>query len=149
MSVSSLAYVLQPGHPRHALASKLLIPSFSHPTRIVTACTLALQLAMPNLRLPLFSDIRAANSSNQLCVRNTSEILFATIALTALALTHSTRLKKSVIIHKGYLGNAGKEARVGDVIVIFDGSDVPFVIRETRSDDDLRWKLVGECYLCG
>jgi hypothetical protein len=51
---------------------------------------------MPDLRLPLFSDIQAADSSNQLCVKNTSEIPFATIALTALALTHSTRLKKCV-----------------------------------------------------
>lgn len=53
------------------------------------------------------------------------------------------------IIHEGNLGKSDKEARVGDVVDIFDGSDVPFVIRKTRSDDGLRWKLVGECYLCG
>jgi hypothetical protein len=62
---------------------------------------------------------------------------------------YSTHCPELFIAHKGYLGKSGKEARVGDVVVIFDGSDVPFVIRETPSDDDVRWKLAGECYLCG
>ena len=62
---------------------------------------------------------------------------------------YSTHCPELFIAHKGYLSKSGKEARVGDVFVIFDGSDVPFVIRETPSDDYVRWKLAGECYLCG
>ena len=34
----------------------------------------------------------------------------------------------------------------GDVVVIFDGSDVPFVIRKMHRDDSVRLPLVGECY---
>jgi len=45
---------------------------------------------------------------------------------------YSTHCPELFIAHKGYLGKSGKEARVGDVVVIFDGSDVPFVIRETQ-----------------
>jgi hypothetical protein len=36
-----------------------------------------------------------------------------------------------------------------DVVVIFDGSDVPFVIRGTLCYECVRWKLVGECYVSG
>jgi hypothetical protein len=50
---------------------------------------------------------------------------------------------------KGYMGKAPSKADVGDVVVIFDGSEVPFVIRKTLHDDDVRWKLVGECYVDG
>ncbi|KAH6868095.1 heterokaryon incompatibility protein-domain-containing protein [Alternaria rosae] len=62
---------------------------------------------------------------------------------------------------KGYMGKALIAAH-GDVVVIFDGSDVPFVIRKMRRDDSAwlplveecydeigQWKLVGECHVDG
>jgi hypothetical protein len=46
---------------------------------------------------------------------------------------------------KGYFGLAPVDSRVGDVVCIFMGAQVPFVIRSCGSD----YQLVGEAYVHG
>jgi len=50
---------------------------------------------------------------------------------------------------KGYMGRAPKHTIIGDLVVIFDGGQVPFVLRQAHDSIDVRWKLVGECYVDG
>ena len=50
---------------------------------------------------------------------------------------------------KGYMGKAFSHVMVDDLVVIFDGCDVPFVIRKAHSDSGIHWKLVSECYVDG
>jgi len=50
---------------------------------------------------------------------------------------------------KGYIGKASRNAKVDDLVVIFDGGDVPFVLRKAYGDIDGQWKLVGECHVDG
>ena len=44
-----------------------------------------------------------------------------------------------------YIGLGPKGMRSGDLIALFEGARVPYVIRE----DDEGYKLVGECYVHG
>jgi len=75
----------------------------------------------------------------------------------------STRTKISSSIHSGfkggfgrricrteknYLGHAVWEAEEGDMIVLFLGADVPFLIRPDK-DEPGSYQLVGECYVHG
>jgi len=53
------------------------------------------------------------------------------------------------ITAKGYMGRARKDAMVNDLVVIFDGGHVPFVLRQAHDSIDVRWKLLGECYVDG
>ncbi|KAI1056841.1 hypothetical protein LB507_002391 [Fusarium sp. FIESC RH6] len=46
----------------------------------------------------------------------------------------------------GSMGLAGPGARTGDRVVYFPGSTDPFILRKR---DDMRWSLVGDCYLYG
>jgi len=50
---------------------------------------------------------------------------------------------------KGYMGRAPKHTMVDDLVVIFDGSQVPFVLRQAHDSIDVRWKLIGECHVNG
>jgi len=50
---------------------------------------------------------------------------------------------------KGYIGRAPKHVMVDDLVVIFDGGSVPFVLRQAHDSIDVRWKLLGECYVDG
>jgi len=50
---------------------------------------------------------------------------------------------------KGYMGRAPKQVMVDDLVVIFDGGSVPFVLRQAHDSIDVRWKLIGECYVDG
>ncbi|KAF8189754.1 heterokaryon incompatibility protein-domain-containing protein [Pholiota molesta] len=50
------------------------------------------------------------------------------------------------ITRRGFLGLTPDTARAGDLICVFQGGDVPFVVRP-KSDDE--WELVGECYIYG
>ena len=45
---------------------------------------------------------------------------------------------------KGYLGVGPEEAREGDLICIFLGGEVPFVL---RTDGHGHYRLIGECYV--
>jgi len=48
---------------------------------------------------------------------------------------------------KGYMGRAPKHTMVDDLVVTFDGGQVPFVLRQAHDRNQVRWKLVGECYV--
>ena len=50
---------------------------------------------------------------------------------------------------KGYMGKAPKHTMVDDLVVIFDGGQVPFVLRQVHDSIDVRWKLIGECHVNG
>ncbi|KAH7076444.1 heterokaryon incompatibility protein-domain-containing protein [Paraphoma chrysanthemicola] len=51
---------------------------------------------------------------------------------------------------KGYMGRGPDSTRQGDKVVIFDGAETPFLLREIGGDADTkRYKLVGDCYLQG
>jgi hypothetical protein len=46
----------------------------------------------------------------------------------------------------GYLGSISTYATIGDIIVLFRGASVPFVVRPIGANS---YKLIGECYLIG
>ena len=50
---------------------------------------------------------------------------------------------------EGYMGKIPEDTEIDDLVVIFDGSEVPFVIRKAHGDSSKGWKLVGECYVDG
>jgi hypothetical protein len=52
--------------------------------------------------------------------------------------------KRFCITEDGYYGMVPQPARVGDVICVFQGAAVPFVMRHA---DKGRYTLVGECYV--
>ena len=52
--------------------------------------------------------------------------------------------RKVFVSDKGHVGWAPDEARLGDVLCIFDGSSMPFCLRATTSG---AWMLVGACYV--
>jgi len=47
---------------------------------------------------------------------------------------------------KGYLGWLCDAGEAGDIVCIFAGSNVPYLL---RPDDDGYYKLIGECYIQG
>jgi hypothetical protein len=55
--------------------------------------------------------------------------------------------RRFAITERGLLGLVASDAQVGDCICIFQGVQVPFVLRQ-RPNSDL-YNLVGECYLQG
>lgn len=54
---------------------------------------------------------------------------------------------KFVVTKRGFAGVVPALTRVGDTVAVMKGGCVPFVLRE--SGDGERWRLVGECYVCG
>ncbi|KAH7629963.1 heterokaryon incompatibility protein-domain-containing protein [Sordaria sp. MPI-SDFR-AT-0083] len=66
--------------------------------------------------------------------------------------THHTRIsdKRSpyVTATKGYLGMAPRRSKVGDVVVIFCGDRIPYVIR-LKGNGDNTYTFVGEAYCDG
>jgi hypothetical protein len=57
-----------------------------------------------------------------------------------------TRCRILCLTEQGYLAWVPDAARKGDLIYVFLGADVPFVVRPTG---DGLYKLVGECYIHG
>jgi hypothetical protein len=60
--------------------------------------------------------------------------------------------RRFFVTEKGYFGLAPKDAQVGDRIAILFGSDVPFILRqskplENRSGSKTSWKIIGEAYV--
>lgn len=47
---------------------------------------------------------------------------------------------------QGYVGLAPDSAEIGDIMVIFLGAKLPYVLRQTS---DSRWRVVGEAYIHG
>ena len=51
---------------------------------------------------------------------------------------------------KGYFGLGPKWTKQHDKVVIFDGAETPFLLRNTAvGEDSAGWNLVGDCYLDG
>jgi hypothetical protein len=61
------------------------------------------------------------------------------------SLTVISRNRKLALTRRGYLSLVPGSAEPGDVIVILDGGDTPFVIRKREEN----WELLGECYVHG
>ncbi|KAH8682947.1 heterokaryon incompatibility protein-domain-containing protein [Tricladium varicosporioides] len=57
--------------------------------------------------------------------------------------------RRVAITEKGFLGLVLADAEVEDRICIFDGVQVPFVLRQDANSGSKGWHLVGECYLQG
>jgi hypothetical protein len=49
---------------------------------------------------------------------------------------------------KYFLGLVPADTQIGDLICIFEGGQVPFVLRKSSSEDN-NYSLIGECYLQG
>jgi hypothetical protein len=49
----------------------------------------------------------------------------------------------------GSLGLCPANAKVGDMIVVFHGGNVPFLLRNSDSNSDRTYELIGECYVDG
>ena len=60
-------------------------------------------------------------------------------------LNHSRKLCWT---RNGYLGLAPMSAKVGDIICVFAGGRVPYVIRETQ-DGSIYFNFIGDCYVHG
>lgn len=54
--------------------------------------------------------------------------------------------KRPLLSRIGYVGMGPKDTRSGDVIVIFGGASLPFIVRPV---EDGKFRLVGECYCDG
>jgi hypothetical protein len=50
----------------------------------------------------------------------------------------------------GYMGLGNRYLKIGDRVVIFDGTQTPFVLRSaSTSASEQEWTMVGDCYLDG
>lgn len=57
-----------------------------------------------------------------------------------------TSERSFIITDHGFLGMAPDDSKPGDVVCVFQGGEVPFVLRPKEND---QWELIGECYLHG
>ena len=58
--------------------------------------------------------------------------------------------RKLVTTERGFVGMALETAERGDAVVVLQGCSVPLVLKEVRTaSGDVRWRIVGECYLHG
>jgi hypothetical protein len=64
------------------------------------------------------------------------------------ALQTNLRGWRFLVTEKGYVGVVPNHTRVGDVISIFSGGAVPFLLRKTGAKSG-EYQLVGECYIYG
>jgi len=60
---------------------------------------------------------------------------------------HGAGHRRFVRTEKGYIGLAPKNARVGDEIALFEGGNLPFIVRKREAGE--RWTLLGDCYVHG
>ncbi|KAF2842217.1 hypothetical protein M501DRAFT_1013572 [Patellaria atrata CBS 101060] len=57
--------------------------------------------------------------------------------------------KDIFVTEKGYLGHGHEELAEADLICIFSGGEVPFMLRETVVDDSEAFRFLCECYIHG
>jgi len=50
---------------------------------------------------------------------------------------------------QGYLGLSQEGFQVGDVVCIFLGGEVPFLLRESMSPNSGKFQFLSECYVHG
>jgi len=66
-------------------------------------------------------------------------------------------LKRDVHVHRrmfttqdGYIGLGPKEIEHGDQVALLEGGKLPFIIRQrSESESELKYELIGECYIHG
>jgi hypothetical protein len=57
--------------------------------------------------------------------------------------------KRPFLTGEGYLGMGPREAREGDVVVVFCGGRIPFVLRPSSGEGSDVYTFVGEAYCDG
>ena len=50
---------------------------------------------------------------------------------------------------QGYLGLSQEGFRIGDVVCIFSGGDVPYLLRQAMPPHDGMFQFLSECYVHG
>jgi hypothetical protein len=89
-----------------------------------------------------------AKASNGLTGKEAREVLWARAQNYVLALQENLCGWRFIVTKGGFVGVAPPSAKEGDVISIFDGGAVPFLIRRSSSVQGA-FQLVGECYVHG
>jgi len=57
--------------------------------------------------------------------------------------------KDMFLTAQGYMGLGQEGFRMGDIVCIFSGGDVPFLLRQAMLPHDGRFQFLGECYVHG
>jgi hypothetical protein len=57
--------------------------------------------------------------------------------------------RRICITDRGYIGMAPHLAEQGDLLCFIFGSQVPFLLRHVEDSKEMRYRLVGECYIHG
>lgn len=75
--------------------------------------------------------------------------LFANARTFETAFTWSSHDRRIMVTEKGFYGLAPPLLRVGDVVGIFPGAKVPYVMRPVTTGNGNTYKLVGACFVHG
>jgi len=59
---------------------------------------------------------------------------------------YETINRRMVKTERGYIGLVPRETRLGDEVVLIAGAVAPFILRPMGSN---RYRIVGDCYICG
>ena len=57
--------------------------------------------------------------------------------------------KDMLLTERGYLGLSHEGFHIGDVVCVFTGGEVPFLLREGGASGNGMFQLLGECYIHG
>lgn len=113
------------------------------------------QNTLPSRGARAFSRFLTQNASLFICGRRLDTYFtnprdeFPKTAIDAVErLWRFTRTQRLVMTRSGRIGMAPNEARKGDLICIFLGSDVPVLLRPAKIPKDSA-KLIGSCYIHG
>ena len=68
---------------------------------------------------------------------------------TKASLETTTLYRRFAISTLGYMGLVPREARAGDLICIIFGATTPNILRPLESGGNMRYELVGHCYMHG
>ncbi|KAF5577972.1 heterokaryon incompatibility protein [Fusarium pseudocircinatum] len=67
------------------------------------------------------------------------------------ALEFADRFNRAVVCvtQNCYVGLVSRVTEVGDMVILIEGSRVPFVVRKVEGRDDHCYHFIGECYVHG
>ncbi|PVH71043.1 HET-domain-containing protein [Cadophora sp. DSE1049] len=57
--------------------------------------------------------------------------------------------RRFCVTDEGKIGIVPRNARVGDIVVVLHGAQVPFIVRPKTETMELQFELIGECYVRG
>jgi hypothetical protein len=57
--------------------------------------------------------------------------------------------RRFCITDEGRIGIVPRNARVGDIVAVLHGAQVPFIVRPKTETMELQFELIGECYVRG